>query len=178
MGCSSTRIAYPAISMVEYALLTLITLLSAILAVFLFRKRIKRAFIAGFITEGFAAFDDLAFEEVVMEEQGEKVKRKVLTPYFRGMLGQMAPILVSEGMKAIKLKVPANLPVNAAGELDFMAPVLQKLASGKKVKIEDFLPVIMEKAMPYVEGFLGNLQKGSSPGASESKNPFLKDVGQ
>ncbi len=124
-------------------------------------------------------FDNLAFEEVVVEVEGEKVKQKVLTPYFRGFLGQMAPILVSEGMKAIKLKVPANLPVNAAGELDFMAPVLQKLASGKKVKIEDFLPVIMEKAMPYVEGFLGNLsQKGSSPSTSETKNPFLKDVGQ
>ncbi len=165
--------------MVEYAFLTFLVIVAAILAATLLRKRILGAISGLILRNGFQMFDELAFEEVVMEEQGEKVKRKVLTPYFRGMLGQMAPVLVSEGMKAIKLKVPQNLPVNAAGELDFMAPVLQKLASGKKVKIEDFLPVIMEKAMPYVEGFLGNLsQKGSSPSTSETKNPFLKDVGQ
>ncbi len=154
--------------MVEYALLTLITLLSVILAVFLLRKRLITAFSGLILRNGFEMFDTLAFEEVVMEEQGEKVKRKVLTPYFRGLLGQVAPILVSEGMKAIKLKVPANLPVNAAGELDFMAPVLQKLASGKKVKIEDFLPVIMEKAMPYVEGFLGKMAESGPAKGAES----------
>ncbi len=147
------------------------------LVLFLFRKRLITALMPLFFDYGAVAFDNLAFEEVVMEEPGEKVKRKVLTPYFRGLLAQAAPILVSEGMKAIKLKVPANLPVNAAGELDFMAPVLQKLASGKKVKLEDFLPVIMEKAMPYVEGFLGKMQSGATGATTQAttKNPFLKE---
>ncbi len=142
------------------------------LVLFLLRKRLIRALTRSFLDNGAVAFDTLAFEEVIVDIEGEKVKQKVLTPYFRGFLGQMAPILVTEGMKSIKLKLPANLPVNAAGELDFMAPVLQKLASGKKVKIEDFLPVIMEKAMPYLEGFLGKMATGQKP-AGETKNPFL-----
>ncbi len=128
------------------------------------------AFTGFILRNGFEMFDNLAFEEVVVDVEGEKVKQKVLTPYFRGFLGQMAPVLVSEGMKAIKLKVPANLPVNAAGELDFMAPVLQKLASGKKVKIEDFLPVIMEKVMPYVEGFLGRMTEPGAEGKSANQS--------
>ncbi len=161
--------------MVEYAFLTFLVVIAAILAVFLFRKRLITAFSGLILRNGFEMFDTLAFEEVVMEEQGEKVKRKVLTPYFRGLLGQMAPILVSEGMKAIKLKVPQNLPVNAAGELDFMAPVLQKLASGKKVKIEDFLPVIMEKAMPYIEGILGKM--GQSGPTEVAKSPSRGKIG-
>ena len=161
--------------MVDYAFLTFLFLIGAVLTVVLFRKRLKRAFIAGFITEGFAAFDNLAFEEVWVDVEGEKVKQKVLTPYFRGFLSQMSPILVREGLKSIPIKLPANLPVNAAGELDFMAPVLQKLAAGKKVNINDFLPVIMEKAMPYVEGFLGNMSQSSSPAGAETKNPFLKE---
>ncbi len=154
--------------MVEYAFLTFIAIVAAILAAILLRKRLFKAFSGLILRNGFEMFDTLAFEEVVIEEQGEKVKRKVLTPYFRGMLGQMAPILDTEGMKAIKLKIPQNLPVNAAGELDFMAPVLQKLASGKKVKIEDFLPVIMEKAMPYVEGFLGKMAESGPAKGAES----------
>ena len=155
--------------MVDYAFLTFITIILVGIGTFLFRKRLITALTRSFLADAALTFDQLAFEEVSNEEG---VKVKVLTPYAKGFLGQAAPVLVSEGMKAIKLKVPANLPVNAAGELDFMAPVLQKLAAGKKVKIEDFLPVIMEKAMPYVEGFLGKIGQPSSP-ETETKNPFL-----
>ncbi len=156
--------------MVEYAFLTFTGMIAAILAAILFRKRIITALSGLILRNGFEMFDTLAFEEVVADVDGEKVKQKVLTPYFRGFLSQMAPVLVSEGMKAIKLKVPANLPLNAAGELDFMAPVLQKLASGKKVKIEDFLPVIMEKAMPYLEGFLGKMATGQAKGEAAAQS--------
>ena len=161
--------------MVDYAFLTLLVVILVPAITFLFRKRLITAFSGLILRNGFAMFDNLAFEEVVVDVEGEKVKQKVLTPYFRGFLGQMAPVLVTEGMKSIKLKVPANLPVNPqTGELDFMAPVLQKLASGKKVKLEDFLPMIMEKAMPYVEGFLGKMgQPSTSSPEAETKNPFL-----
>ncbi len=121
---------------------------------FLLRKRVITAFKGDFKREAIQAFDELVFEEALVDVDGVKTKQKVLTGYAKGFLSQVTPILVTEGMKAVKLKVPANLPVNAAGELDFMAPIAQKLMSGKKVKIEDFLPVIMEKAMPYIEGFL------------------------
>ncbi len=168
MGCSSTRLSYLAITMVDYAFLSFIVLIATSVVLFLFRKHIKAAIVAGFLTEGFVAFDAMLFEQVVVEVEGKKVPQKVLTPWATGLLSQAAPIMVSEGMKAIKLKIPANLPVNAAGELDFMAPVLQKLASGKKVKIEDFLPVIMEKAMPYVEGFLGKMAESGPAKGAES----------
>ncbi len=139
----------------------------------LLRKRLKAAILAGFLTEGFVALDTMLFRQAEIEVDGKTVTKNVLTPWAAGLLSQAAPILVSEGMKAIKLKVPANLPVNAAGELDFMAPVLQKLASGKKIKIEDFLPVIMEKAMPMLEGFLGKMGQDTATAGSETKNPFL-----
>ncbi len=170
MGCSSTRLAYLAISMVDYSFLTLLVLIGTLLVVFLFRKRLKAAILAGFLTEGFVALDTMLFRQAEIEVDGKTVTQNVLTPWAAGFLSKAAPILVSEGMKAIKLKVPQNLPVNAAGELDFMAPVLQKLASGKKVKIEDFLPVIMEKAMPYLEGFLGKMADSQGKGgAAKSK---------
>lgn len=163
--------------MVDYAFLNFIALVGIAVATILFRKRIITAVTDRFLLHGAEAFDSLLFEEVFAEIDGEKVKQKVLTPYARNLMGQSAPILISEGLKAIKLKIPQHLPVNAAGELDFMAPVIQKMAAGKKVKIEDFLPVIMDKAMPYIEGFLGNLGKGvvaqSTSPMGETKNPFL-----
>ncbi len=150
------------------------------LVLFLFRKRLITAFMGFLMRNAVGTLDAMLFEEQTVQVDGKNVKEKVLTSYAKGFLAQAAPIMVSEGMKAIKLKVPQNLPINAQGQLDFMAPVLQKLASGKKVKIEDFLPVIMEKAMPYVEGFLGNMAGGAAkqPGAPDVKNPFLRDVGK
>lgn len=161
--------------MVDYALLTFIVVILLPLVGFLFRKRLKRAIIAGFVEEGVLALNSMLFQQVVVEVDGKKEPQNVLTPWATGILSQAAPILVSEGMKAIKLRVPDQLPINAKGELDFMAPVIQKLASGKKVKFDDFLPVIIDKAMPYVEGFLSKAGSSSAGTASTTKNPFLKE---
>ncbi len=166
--------------MIDYAFLSFLVLVAIPVVSFLFRKRLITAFMGFLMRNAVGTLDAMVFEERVVDVEGKKVKEKVLTPYASGFLSQAAPILVAGGMKAIKLKVPQNLPVNAQGQLDFMAPVLQKLASGKKIKIEDFLPVIMEKAMPYVEGFLGNMAGGApkQPGAPDVKNPFLREVGK
>ncbi len=166
--------------MVDYAFLSFIVLVTAILAAILFRKRLMSALSVYFLENGAVALNTMLFQQVVVDVEGKKVTQNVLTPWATGLLSQAAPILVSEGMKAIKLKIPQNLPINAEGQLDFMAPVLQKLAAGKKLKFDDFLPVIMEKAMPYVEGFLGNMAQGGvkQPGAPDAKNPFLRELGQ
>ncbi len=119
-------------------------------------------------------FDELLWETVVVESAEGKVKQKVLTPWAKGFLGQAAPILVSEGMKAIKMNIPQNLPINPqTGQLDFMAPILQKIGSGKKLKFEDFLPMIMEKAMPHIEGLVAKLAGGAESKTTE-KHPFLE----
>ncbi len=111
--------------------------------------------------------------------RGRKSKQKVLTPWAKGLFSQMAPVMITKGMKAIKLKIPQNLPINPqTGQLDFMAPIFSKLASGKKIKIEDFLPLIMDKAMPMIEGMMGKLTEGSRSkplGGEASEHPFLKE---
>ena len=172
-----TLFLYVTIHVVDFAFLTLIVVVLFPLLLFLFRKRLLTALTRLVLQNGLESVDILLFEEVLGEVDGKKVKQKVLTPFARGFLAQAAPILVEAGIKAVPFKVPANLPVNPkTGELDFMAPVLQKLASGKKVKLDDFLPLILDKAMPYVEGFLGKMgQPTSSPGTAVTKNPFLKE---
>ena len=171
-----TLFLYVAITAIDYAFLSFVVVVSLPLLLFLFRKRLKQALIGSFIMEGLSSFDTLMFEEVVVESKEGAVKQKVLTPYARGMFEQITPVLVQEGMKSIQFDVPANLPLNAEGQLDFMAPVIQKLASGKKVKLDDFMPVIMSKLMPYIEGFASNLSKGVAPSTGETKNPFLGEV--
>ncbi len=161
--------------MVDYAFLTFIGLIAAILAGILFRKRLLTA-LSGLILRNATGFiDEMVFDVVVVDTPDGKEKRKVLSDYAKGALGVILPVLVKEGMENIKLRVPQNLPVNPqTGELDFMAPVLSKLASGKKIKLEDFLPMIMDKAMPMIEGFLGKMgQASSAPSGSSTKNPFI-----
>ena len=152
-----------------------------LLVTFLYRKRILRAF-ARLLMRGVWEF---AFEETTTaDESGIATRKLALKPEASRILGLVAPAILQQALKAIKLKAPMNLPINpATGQLDFMAPVLMKVAAGKKVGVEDFLPLIMEKAMPFVEQLLGGFGKGashpsttSSPSGESTENPFLKDL--
>ncbi len=150
---------------IDYAFLAFLAPLVILICTLVFRKRLLTALTGLILTNGVKMFDELLWEVVVVESAEGKVKQKVLTPWAKGFLGQAAPILINEGMKAIKLKIPQNLPINPqTGQLDFMAPILSKLASGKKIKIEDFLPMVMEKAMPMIEGMMGKMTAGSKQG--------------
>ncbi len=163
---------------IDYAFLAFLAPFVLLTITFLFRKRLLTALTGLILSNGVKMFDELLWEVVVVESAEGKVKQKVLTTWAKGFLGQAAPILISEGMKAIKMKIPQNLPINPqTGQLDFMAPILSKLASGKKIKIEDFLPLIMDKAMPMIEGMMGKLAAGTAapkPGEAEG-HPFLKE---
>jgi len=151
-----------------------------LLVTFLYRKRILRAF-ARLLMRGVWEF---AFVETEAEENGVAVHRLALTKNAAAVSSAVAPVLLQTALKSIKMKQGVNLPINpATGQLDFMAPVLMKVAAGKKVGVEDFLPLIMEKAMPFVEQLLGGLGKGashprtgSSPSGESTENPFLKDL--
>lgn len=163
---------------IDYAFLAFIAPFVILTLTLLFRKRLLKALTGLILTNGFKVLDDLLWETVVVESAEGKVKQKVLTPWAKGLFGQIAPVMITEGLKSIKLKIPENLPINPqTGELDFMAPILQKIASGKKIKLEDFLPVIIDKAMPAIEGFLGKMGEGKSGKTSKTKHPFAKEVG-
>ncbi len=163
---------------IDYAFLAFVTPFVILTITFLFRKRLLTALTGLILSNGLRVVDELLWETVVVESTEGKVKQKVLSPYAKQLFGQIAPVMVSEGMKAVKMKIPQNLPINPqTGQLDFMAPILSKLASGKKIKIEDFLPMVMEKVMPMIEGMMGSLAAGTAapkPGEAEG-HPFLKD---
>ena len=155
--------------------------IGGLLITFLYRKRILRAF-ARLLMRGVW---DFAFVETETEEDGVAVTRLALTKPALSVAQGIAPVLLRETLKSIKMKQPANLPINpATGQLDFMAPVLMKVAAGKKVGFEDFLPIIMDKALPFVEQILGGLGAGgktthpSSPSGKSTENPFLKELTQ
>ncbi len=164
---------------IDYAFLAFVVPLAILTITFLFRKRLLTALTGLILTNGVQLVDGMLWETVVVESAEGKVKQKVLSPYAKSLFGAIAPVMISEGMKAIKMKIPQNLPINPqTGQLDFMAPILSKLATGKKIKIEDFLPMIMEKAMPMIEGMMGQMAAGSRSkplGGEASEHPFLKD---
>ena len=158
----------------DYALWNLLAFLATLVATFLFRKRILAA-LGRLLMHGAIEFvQGWMWDEVVSEgPDGVKVKQRALSGPARAQLEAVAPVLLQAAIKSIKLKAPQNLPINpVTGQLDFMAPVLMKVASGKKVGVEDFLPMIMEKALPFVENLMGGLMgKKKEVEASESTSP-------
>lgn len=141
-------------------LLTVLTLAGTLLL----RKRILSALgkmlIAGAIRHARATY---FVETDIDTPDGPK---RVLGPStaLQSLSASVVPMLVQQAVKSIKLKPGGVLPLNPiTGQLDFLAPVLGKIASGKKVALEDFLPLILDKAMPMIESMLGGLSKGGKP---------------
>lgn len=116
---------------------------------------------------------------VTVDEEGPDgavMQKKALSGPARAQLEAIAPVLLQAALKSIKLKQGLNLPINpVTGQLDFMAPVLAKVAAGKKVGVEDFLPLIMDKAMPFVESFLGGMGKKKLP--AEETSAEVRGIG-
>ena len=160
--------------LLEDALLYISTALLPLLAGFAFRKRILRALGRLLFTESVKFVKGTYFVET--DEDTDDGPKRVLRPSvaLQSLSASVVPMLVQLAVKSIKLKPGGVLPLNpVTGQLDFMAPVLAKVASGKKVGLEDFLPLIMDKAMPFIEGFLG----GGKPKPTEgTPNPFLKEI--
>jgi len=158
----------------DYALWNLIAFFAVLGGTLVFRKRIMSAFGRLLLRGSIEFVQGWMWDEVISEgEDGVKVKQRALSAPARAQLEAVAPVLLQATLKSIKLKAPQNLPINpVTGQLDFMAPVLMKVASGKKVGVEDFLPMIMEKAMPFVENLMGGLMgKKKEVEASESTSP-------
>ena len=165
--------------MVDWTFVNLGVTISILILTLIYRKRILAAFGRLLLRGSIEFIQAWMWDEVVSEgEDGVKVKQRALSGPARAQLEAIAPVLLQATLKSIKLKAPMNLPLNpVTGQLDFMAPVLMKVASGKKIGVEDFLPMIMEKAMPLIEGIMGGL--GGKPGVKSSeRNPFLpKELG-
>ena len=165
--------------MVDWTLVNLGVTLGLLFLTIIYRKRILAA-LGRLLLRGSIEFVQAwMWDEVVSEgEDGVKVKQRALSGPARAQLEAIAPVLLQATLKSIKLKAPMNLPLNpATGQLDFMAPVLMKIASGKKIGVEDFLPMIVEKAAPLLESFIGGLS-GKKKEVEASRNPFLpKELG-
>jgi hypothetical protein len=142
-----------------------------LLVAFLYRRRILRAVSRAVMAD----LEALAFEDVETVVDGAKVRKKALSPQAITYLEAAAPALIKAGIQSVKLKMPAQLPINpVTGQLDFMVPIMTKMASGRKVSMEDFFPILVEKAMPLVEGFLG----GAAKRPQESLVTIEKSMGQ
>ena len=163
-----------------FVLIGTVVNLAVLTGAVVFRKRLLAA-LGRLLSRGAIEFVQASMWTEVEEEgpDGTVVRKKALSGPARAQLEAVAPVLLQATLKSIKLKSPANLPINpVTGQLDFMAPVLAKVAAGKKVSVEDFLPLIMDKAMPFVEGVLGGLGGKGGAKPSEARNPFLpKELG-
>lgn len=148
----------------DYGLLNLIVTIAAFFLTFVFRKRILTAFGRLLFKHSVEFVRATYFDEVDEDtEDGQKLHHVRLNAKGTQFLTGVMPSIIQTALKSIKLKPGGMLPINpATGQLDFMAPVLGKLASGKKVGFEDFLPLIMDKAMPLVESLMGGFKKGAS----------------
>lgn len=146
----------------DYGLLNLLLTITAFFLTFIYRKRILTAFGRLLFKHSVEFVRTTYFDEVEEDtDDGQKLHYVRLNAKGTQFLAGMMPSIIQTALKSIKLKPGGMLPINpVTGQLDFMAPVLTKIASGKKIGLEDFLPLIMDKAMPFVEGMLGGLTKG------------------
>src|SRR3990167_1222573 len=152
----------------DFALLTFIVTISALIGTVLLRKRILAA-VGRIISTRAIEFVRTTYFVEVEDETGD-TSMKVLrpSPALQSLFASIVPSLVQTVLRSVKLKSGGTLPLNpATGQLDFMAPVLTKIAAGRKIGLEDFLPLIMDRAMPIVEGFLGGIGKGGGKTSSE-----------
>ncbi len=163
----------------DYALVNLAVTLALLVATFAFRKRILKA-LGRLLLHGAIQYVHGAFltEEVSEAEDGTRVRKIGLSVQGKAILGAVAPALFAELMKNVKIALPKFAPINpATGQLDFMAPILAKAADGKKINLNDFLPLLIEKGLPMIQGFLGGMGNAAKPpGTKTEPNPFIKEL--
>ncbi len=105
-----------------------------------------------------------AFVTREVSKDKEGVEREIwgLSARGKGIVAALTPVLMAEGMKNMKVHLPKFAPINpATGDLDFMAPVLAKAMDGKKLSLNDFIPLLIEKGLPMIMGFMGGGKPGS-----------------
>ena len=133
-------------------------------------------------------FSDLALGTIMTwedkMENGKPVRYYLPKPFLINFLGSVMPVAVQIGWQSFRKVVPGlggALSVGPDGKpaLNMLGPIAIKLAEGKKIKMDDFLPVVMEQVMPFVgkiaEGlggmFGGTAKAGEAPSGPKPPPP-------
>jgi len=164
------------------AIWTLIATLTLPFVAFLARKRIGRFIFTSLIE--FAR--DEFFEEVDVDD-GHGAKRRLMRPNAKGgaFLGSVVPGMIDWATKNVKITLPPfNLPENVDLKAVGASVLAQKALSGKKLRIDDAVPLILGYAKDWAEnsGILDTLGKPLGKTGTKSKpgkevaNPFTKKL--
>lgn len=93
------------------------------------------------------------------------------SPFLLGFFESVLPVVVEIAWKSFGNKL-GNLPVGPDGKMNFLAPVMKRLMDGKKISFQDFMPFLVEKIAPVIQGFVGGLTgsgaKGPEGGQAQS----------
>ena len=115
-------------------------------------------------------------------EKGEVIRVYLPKPLLVNFLASVMPVAIQIGWSSFTRILPGlqGMTVGADGRpsMNFLIGPMKKLAEGKKVKFDDFVPAIMEKALPYIDklagsltGMFGGASGSSSPGSSPPAKP-------
>ena len=116
------------------------------------------------------------------DEKGELVRHFKPSPWLIGFLSSVMPIAVEIGWAAFGHRLsglPLGVGPDGQPKLNFLAGPMKKMMAGKKISFEDFVPEIMNRALPYIEkfaekltgGIQGALGAGQAPGSSSASPP-------
>lgn len=101
------------------------------------------------------------------DQHGNTVREYKPSPFLLGFFESIVPVVVEIGWKQMAGKL-GNLPVGPDGKLNMLAPVVKRMMDGKKIGFGDFMPFLMEKIAPVIQGMLGGLTgQGAAPAAGQ-----------
>jgi len=151
-----------------------------LLVMYRLRVRILRSTIKFAAKHAPDEFQDLALGTIMTweekkDESGKIVRYYSPKPLLVNFIASVMPVVVSIGWQSFRKVLPGAgnaLMVGPDGKpaLNMLAPIAIKLAEGKKIKMDDFLPAVMEKALPFIEQLAGSLG-GMFGGAGGAKAP-------
>lgn len=167
--------------MVDYAFWTLAVTVGTLLATILLRKRILAALGRLLFTGAIEFARDEFFEETSETTEGGE-KRVLARPNAKlgALMSRYGPGMAAFAMdwarKNVKIKLPPfELPAGTDLKQVGMSVLAQKALSGKKLKLDDAVPLIMGYAKdffgPIIEGFSG---KTAAKKETESVVPLGK----
>lgn len=154
-----------------------------------FRVRILRSTIRSAAKHAPQEMQDLVlgvvmtWEEKQDETTGKMVRLYSPKPLLVNFIASVMPVVVNVGWQSFRKIVPGlggALTVGADGKpaLNMLGPIAVKLAEGKKIKMDDFIPAIMEKALPFIEqvaqglgGMFGGAKTGGEKAATGGATP-------
>jgi len=166
---------------VDATLLYLVVTISTVLAGLAYSEWRIRRFRARFATTALQTLQD-AFLDESLVKAANGVEMRLLRPNARAeaFLKAVVPGLIDWAVKNVKIKLPPfELPENIDLKQVGASMLAQKALSGKKLKLEDAIPLGLGYLKDWAEksGILETLAKvGGAKKKEEVVNPYLKEM--